>query len=99
MNTELFEKATRLNETLVEQFGKAAEMQMNVVCCHQHHNAIGSFKNFTVADCGCLADAAQTAYVELGVSRLPPWQPGFLVMQKGKLIPYNKHGHYGLESS
>lgn len=29
MNTELFEKATRLNETLVEQFGKAAEMQMN----------------------------------------------------------------------
>ena len=29
MNTELFEKATRLNETLFEQFGKAAEMQMN----------------------------------------------------------------------
>jgi len=26
MNTELFEKATRLNETLFEQFGKAAEM-------------------------------------------------------------------------
>ena len=29
MNTELFEKATRLNETLFEQVGKAAEMQMN----------------------------------------------------------------------
>ena len=75
----------------------ASELQMNVVCCHQHHNAIGSYKGFTVADCGCLADAKQTAYVELGISRLPPWQPGFLVMQKGKLIPYNKHGHYGLE--
>ena len=25
MNTELFEKATRLNETLFEQFGKAAD--------------------------------------------------------------------------
>lgn len=75
----------------------ASELQMNVVCCHQHHNAIGSYKGFTVADCGCLADASQTAYVELGISRLPPWQPGFLVMHKGKLIPYNKHGHYGLE--
>lgn len=76
----------------------AGELQMNVICCHQHHNAIGSFKNFTVADCGCLADAQQTAYVELGVSRLPPWQPGFLVMQKGKLTPYNKYGHYGLDA-
>ncbi len=75
----------------------ATELQMNVICCHQHHNAIGSFKGFTVADCGCLADAKQTAYVELGVSRLPPWQPGFLVMKQGRLIPYNKHGHYGLE--
>lgn len=75
----------------------AGELQMNVVCCHQHHNAIGSYKNFTVADCGCLADASQTAYVELGISRLPPWQPGFLVMKNGKLIPFNKHGHYGMD--
>lgn len=75
----------------------ASELQMNVVCCHQHHNAIGSYKGFTVADCGCLADAKQTAYVELGVSRLPPWQPGFLLMKQGRLHPYNKHGHYGLE--
>lgn len=75
----------------------ASEMQMNVVCCHQHHNAIGSWKGYTVADCGCLADAAQTAYVELGVSRLPAWQPGFLLMRQGRLYPYNKHGHYGLE--
>lgn len=29
MTNEMFEKATRLNETLIEQFGKAAEMQMD----------------------------------------------------------------------
>ncbi|SNC67753.1 phasin family protein [Marinobacter sp. es.048] len=29
MNTEFFEKATRLNETLFEQFGKAVELQIN----------------------------------------------------------------------
>ncbi len=29
MNTELIEKAKRLNETLFEQVGKAVEMQMN----------------------------------------------------------------------
>jgi phasin family protein len=29
MTNDLFEKATRLNETLFEQFSKAAEMQMN----------------------------------------------------------------------
>ncbi|MCL7945763.1 phasin family protein [Marinobacter sp. ATCH36] len=29
MSNDLFDKATRLNETLFEQFNKAAEMQMN----------------------------------------------------------------------
>lgn len=29
MSNDMFEKASRLNETLLEQLGKAAEMQMN----------------------------------------------------------------------
>ncbi|MBR9870161.1 MAG: phasin family protein [Gammaproteobacteria bacterium] len=31
MNTDLLEKASRLNETLINQFGKAAEIQMETL--------------------------------------------------------------------
>jgi predicted phosphodiesterase len=75
----------------------ALKHRMNVVACHQHHNAIGTVDGYTIADCGCLARHDETAYIALDISDFPDWQPGFLAMKDGVIHPYNKAGHYGIK--
>lgn len=75
----------------------AAKHRTNVVCCHQHHCAVGVYEGFTVVDCGCLADAEKTAYMQLDLTTFPDWEPGFVVIQDGHADLYSERGQFGIK--
>ena len=73
----------------------AEKLRTHVLCCHQHHCAIGVHEGFTVVDCGCLADPAKTMYKQLDIQKFPDWEPGFVTIINGRAEIYSQRGLFG----